>query len=108
MLASNPLQFPHSLAPQEKKPIIHPKVVIVTDLCSSGFRLMYLSAHGKPGVVFIPPESALVDVSTRSSAPKRWRKSALQGFGLILYQNDPGTIEDEPDVAESGFPAPAI
>ena len=41
--------------------MIHPKAVIVADLGSSGFKLIYLSAHGKPGVVFMPPESGLVD-----------------------------------------------
>lgn len=40
-----------------------PKAVIVADLGSSGFKLVYLSAHGKPSVVLMPPESGLVDAA---------------------------------------------
>lgn len=40
-----------------------PKAVIVADLGSSGFKLIYLSAHGKPSVVMMPPESGLVDAA---------------------------------------------
>ena len=38
----------------------HSKAVVVADLGSSGFKLIYLSARGRPGVVLMPPEFGLI------------------------------------------------
>lgn len=43
--------------------MLNSKAIIVADLGSSCFKLVYLSQHGKPGVVLMPPESGLIDAS---------------------------------------------